>query len=209
MVAEAGVIPFNATEQLPDINLDRPLGLEFADALSEYALAQSSLLRFANRLCHYGAVDGVSGEDLLSIVIQRIYSKAEKEPGKVQDIKNIDAFLNTGVVNAMRSVWRHQVVVDKNKNRVHASASDIAHDFDQTSEQAILMREHQLVQRAIRNLPPRQREVIVLRYYGGLSETEIASAMGISNGAVKSHASKAMSAMFFELSFLLIEEELI
>jgi DNA-directed RNA polymerase specialized sigma24 family protein len=41
----------------------------------------------------------------------------------------------------------------------------------------------------------RQREALVLRYYAGLSEAEIASAMGISRGAVKSHSSRAISAL--------------
>ena len=48
---------------------------------------------------------------------------------------------------------------------------------------------------ALRNLPERQREVIVLRYYADLSEAEIASAMKISRGAVKSHTSRGMAAL--------------
>ena len=43
------------------------------------------------------------------------------------------------------------------------------------------------------NSPPRQREVLVLRYYGGLSEAEIAEATGLSKGTVKSTASRAMA----------------
>ena len=53
---------------------------------------------------------------------------------------------------------------------------------------------------ALRTLPARQREVLVLRYYGDLSEAQIASAMGISRGAVKSHAARAMSSLRAVLS---------
>jgi RNA polymerase sigma factor (sigma-70 family) len=49
--------------------------------------------------------------------------------------------------------------------------------------------------RALSQLPPRQREVLVLRYYGDLSEAEIADAAGISKGTVKSTASRALDAL--------------
>jgi RNA polymerase sigma factor (sigma-70 family) len=52
---------------------------------------------------------------------------------------------------------------------------------------------------ALRDLPGRQREAIVLRYYAGLSEAEIAGAMGISRGAVKSHTARGMAALRAEL----------
>ena len=48
---------------------------------------------------------------------------------------------------------------------------------------------------AIRRLPRRQREVLALRYYLDLSEAEIADMLGISRGAVKSHASRGASAL--------------
>ena len=48
---------------------------------------------------------------------------------------------------------------------------------------------------ALRKLPERQREALVLRYYGDFSEAEIATAMGISRGAVKSHTARGMSAL--------------
>ena len=48
---------------------------------------------------------------------------------------------------------------------------------------------------ALRQLPDRQREVLVLRYYADLSEAQIAEAIGISRGAVKSHASRGMAAL--------------
>jgi RNA polymerase sigma factor (sigma-70 family) len=51
------------------------------------------------------------------------------------------------------------------------------------------------VMAAVRALPARQREAIVLRYYVDLSEAEIAEAMGISRGAVKSHTARGIAAL--------------
>src|SRR5947209_19341894 len=59
----------------------------------------------------------------------------------------------------------------------------------------MLTTEHQAVVTALGQLPPRQREVLVLRYYGGMSEAEIATATGVSRGTVKSSASRALDAL--------------
>jgi RNA polymerase sigma factor (sigma-70 family) len=60
---------------------------------------------------------------------------------------------------------------------------------------AMALLERSAVVAALHGLPARQREALVLRYYAGLPEAEIASAMGISQGAVKSHVFRAMSAL--------------
>jgi RNA polymerase sigma factor (sigma-70 family) len=57
------------------------------------------------------------------------------------------------------------------------------------------MDDQQDVLDAMRSLPRRQRECLVLRYYLDLSESEIASTLGISNGSVKSHASRGLAAL--------------
>ena len=59
----------------------------------------------------------------------------------------------------------------------------------------MLVLEHQDVIRALHRLPRRQREVLVLRYYSDLSEAQIADSLGISQGAVKSHASRGMASL--------------
>lgn len=49
--------------------------------------------------------------------------------------------------------------------------------------------------RALAALPPRQRAVVVLRYFEDLSERETATALGCSVGTVKSHTARAMAAL--------------
>ncbi len=48
---------------------------------------------------------------------------------------------------------------------------------------------------ALRGLPDRQRQALVLRYYADLSEAQIAEMMGISKGAVKSHTARGMASL--------------
>ncbi len=62
-------------------------------------------------------------------------------------------------------------------------------------EDALLGEEHREVLAALRRLPPRQREALVLRYYLGLSEPDIAAAMAVSQGTVKSTTSRALGAL--------------
>lgn len=55
--------------------------------------------------------------------------------------------------------------------------------------------ERSAVVAAVRSLPPRQREALVLRYYADLSEAQAAAAMGVSRRAVKKHTARAMTAL--------------
>ena len=98
------------------------------------------------------------------------------------------SYLRQSVVNRSRSVLRHRMVVDKN-------APKPAPDMPSAEHGAIAALERSAVVAALRALPARQREALVLRYYGDLSEAQIASAMGISRGAVKSHTARAMAAL--------------
>ena len=52
---------------------------------------------------------------------------------------------------------------------------------------------------AIDTLPARQREAVVLRYYLDLSEADMAAAMGISAGSVKTHLHRALAALHVQI----------
>src|SRR5829696_5117683 len=65
-----------------------------------------------------------------------------------------------------------------------------------TPERAALERaEHERVVVALRQLPERQREALALRYYLDLPEAEIAAAMGVSAGSVKTHLHRALATL--------------
>lgn len=97
-------------------------------------------------------------------------------------------YLRRTVVNRARSSQRHHRVADKHSSvEVEVSPSAELHALAAESRAAVID--------ALHRLPTRQREVLVLRYYGNLSEADIAATLGISRGAVKSHASRGMTAL--------------
>lgn len=98
------------------------------------------------------------------------------------------AYLRQAVVNRSRSVLRHRGVQAR-------YAPPVVPDRLGADEAAVAAERRAEVLEAMRRLPDRQREVIALRYYLDLSEAEIADALGISRGAVKSHASRGVSAL--------------
>jgi RNA polymerase sigma-70 factor (sigma-E family) len=107
---------------------------------------------------------------------------------RLRDNEKALSYLRQSVVNRSRSVLRHRVVVDRN-------APKPPPDMPSAEHGAITLLERSAVVAALRTLPPRQREALVLRYYGDLSEAQIAGAMRISKGAVKSHTARAMIAL--------------
>ena len=76
-------------------------------------------------------------------------------------------------------------VVDKNLQKAPPDMPSAEHGA------MVLLERHAVRVAALRDLPERQREAIVLRSYADLSEAEIAATMGISRGAVKSHTAAA------------------
>jgi RNA polymerase sigma-70 factor (sigma-E family) len=121
-------------------------------------------------------------------VVQEAFTGLHRHWAGLRDEAAAVAYLRTAVVNGSRSVLRRR-----------RTARDYVppHQVNARSAEslAMLSAEHAAVVDALGTLPPRQREVLVLRYYGGMSEAEIADATGISRGTVKSTASRALDAV--------------
>ena len=66
-------------------------------------------------------------------------------------------------------------------------------DAASAEEGACVALSRQEVVRALRRIPARQREAVVLRYWADLPEAEIAELMGVTVGAVKGYISRGMA----------------
>jgi len=108
----------------------------------------------------------------------------------LRDADKALAYLRATVVNRCRSALRHRRVV-----AAHLASASPGPDAPSAEAGALRSLEHDAMITALRALPARQREALVLRYYGDLSEAQIADAMGVSRGAVKSHTSRGMAAL--------------
>ncbi len=98
------------------------------------------------------------------------------------------SYLRRSVVNRSRFVPRHSAVVDR-----HAPLPPP--DVPSAEQGTVAPLERSAVVAALGALAPRQREALVLQYYGDLSEAQIAWTMGISKSAVKRHTARARSAL--------------
>ncbi|MGO9778959.1 MAG: SigE family RNA polymerase sigma factor [Streptosporangiaceae bacterium] len=98
------------------------------------------------------------------------------------------SYLKQAVVNRGRSVLRHRSMVQRN-------APKPSPDMPSAEQGAMSLLERSAVIAALKALPDRQRQALVLRYYADLSEAQIAKTMGISQGAVKSHIARAMTTL--------------
>ena len=111
---------------------------------------------------------------------------------RLRNAESALAYVRHAVLNRSRSVLRHRAVVDKHRPNPPP-------DMPSAEYGALARLEQSAVVAALRKLPGRQREAIVLRYYADCSEAEVAAAMGISRGAVKSHTARAMAALRADL----------
>jgi RNA polymerase sigma-70 factor (sigma-E family) len=101
-------------------------------------------------------------------------------------------YVRSSVLNGCRGALRQQTRRDR---RDRAAATDARSGVQSAESLVLIGEEHREVLLAVRRLPDRQREALVLRFYFGLAEEETARAMGISRGTVKSSLSRALAAL--------------
>lgn len=121
-----------------------------------------------------------AAEDAVQEALARAWERTER----AEPIDSLAAWVTRVALNLSKSRLRRMRAEARAVGRLHVPGSVPSAGESRTD-----------VERALRRLPRRQREVTVLRYYLGLDLKEIASALGISEGTVKTQLFRARRAL--------------
>jgi RNA polymerase sigma factor (sigma-70 family) len=132
--------------------------------------------------------DRPTAEDVVQDVFARLCAK-DLLPASAGSL----AYVRAAVLNGCRSVLRRRALARRFGGARDALGRDTLQDSAES--EVILAEDRRQVLTALAALPVRRREVLVLRYWLGLTEAEIASVLGISPGTVKSNAARGLAAL--------------
>ncbi len=142
---------------------------------------------FASRFAETTRLAGLMGADDPENVAQEAFARLHSRMNKFNDAHEATAYLRATVCNLSRSRLRHLKVARRTAPML--ASSDVGVD------PASSVSDTDQVLGALRQLPGRQRQVIVLRYWLGLPERDIAETLHISAGSVKAHSHRAMTTL--------------
>ena len=145
----------------------------------DFVATRSPALR---RLAVLLTADAHLAEDAL----QSALLKAWRHWDRVGGVENVEAYVRTVLVNTVRSERRRRRPVE---------ALGVAAPEGPVVDGADALAERDAMWRGLRRLPPRQRAVLVLRYYADLTEVQTAAALGCHVGTVKGYTSRALAAL--------------
>jgi RNA polymerase sigma-70 factor (sigma-E family) len=149
------------------------------DEFDGFVAARGASLR---RTAYLLTGDWHLAEDLLQAALLRTYERRRR----LRDLDRLEPYTRRVLVTTFTSWTRRRSFRERPTehlpDRPGADATEAYAERDR-------------VWSAVKALPPRQRAVLVLRYYEDRSEAEIADLLGVSPGTVKSHASRALDAL--------------
>ena len=139
------------------------------------------------RLAHALTADFGLAEDL----VQDVLLKAHRDWERISTLDAPDSYVRRMLTNEFLS-WRRKW------GRVVPVAQVWLRDQD---DHAAVVAERDVLRAEVSRLPRRQQVVLALRYYGGLSDAEIAQALGCATGTVRAYASRALATLRIEPVF--------
>lgn len=156
----------------------------------------------AFRQTAYAVRDDHAALDIVQDAMMKLAEKYASKP-----IEEYPLLFQRILQNTMRDYWRRQKVRNLWTSLFSSLGSQEDEDYDPLETIAVENQEGdpaeqlersqvmRLIEKALTKLPARQREAFVLRYWEELDVSETASVMGCSEGSVKTHCSRAVSAL--------------
>ncbi|MCC5578580.1 SigE family RNA polymerase sigma factor [Microtetraspora sp. AC03309] len=127
----------------------------------------------------------VGDQEAAEDVVQDAFAAVHRRWRRLADHDDLLPYLRTAVLNGCRAVHRRRAIARR-------FGIDREAPFWSAESSALLGETRREVFAAVRDLPRRRREAVVLRYYLDLSEAETAEVMGVSRGTVKSTTARAL-----------------
>jgi RNA polymerase sigma factor (sigma-70 family) len=179
-VSQVGVVRRRGTERrAPDRDDDRA-ALELLYSQERAALLRVAVLLTGSR---------TDAED----VVQDAFEALGRRRAPLADPARAAGYLRVSVVNGARTLQRRRRVAWRHQPRL------LERDAGGADEGAMLAAEHAEVAKLVTALPKRQQQVVVLRYWTGMSDDQIAEALGISPGTVRATVSRSMKTIAADL----------
>ena len=180
LLATAGVAPIPA-----DPAATREVGAD-VDAFVEVMFQEHG--RGLVRMARLFVDDRNAAEDL----VQEAFIRLARSAHRIEDERKAAAYLRSIVLNLARDHNRRGLVSLRHRLPLDDREASV-------EDEVVLSEEHQQVVDALRTLPRRQRDCLILRYYDELAIDDIAGTLGISRTSVKTHLTRAMRALEREL----------
>jgi RNA polymerase sigma-70 factor (sigma-E family) len=147
----------------------------------EYVTARgAALVRLARGLLR----DPQHAEDL----VQDVLVRAHQRWAAIRRTSNPDGYVYRMIVNASTSFWRRAARRELVMETDRLPAADVSDASEQHGDRELMLT-------LLRRLPAKQRAVLVLRHYEGLTDAEIADLLGTSTVTVRSNAHRGLATM--------------
>jgi RNA polymerase sigma-70 factor (sigma-E family) len=168
----------------------RPVQLRAAQPDANHAVTALYLAHYRPlvRLAALLVQDLATAEEVVQDAFVAVHAAWRRLP----DADHALSYLRRSVIDRSRSVLRHRAVADKLAPAVPPATPGAGRETSVEVERSAFVS-------ALWTLPAAQREVVVLRYFADLPETQVASATGISEAAVRTETEAAMSSLRSEL----------
>lgn len=159
--------------------------------------AYETLYKFLYRdLCNY-AYNIIPDADIVEDIVQATFMNLWENRHTIESIEYLKSYLYKCVYNACLKKLKHDKVVGKFQNEHEYQLKQIQFEtFECSYDEAILDE----LNKAIEQLPDKNREVMKLRFIDGLSTNEVSQQLDISPRTVETHVSKALRFLREKLS---------